>query len=70
VAWLKNGIDDQAAHFALFSVGIETLPLSVYCIKPLGRSGIVLGFSGTHERRIPNLVKRMSEALRSLASVR
>jgi len=67
LAWLKNGMDDQAAHLALLSVGIETLPLSVYCIKPLGRSGIVLGFSGTHERRIPKLAERMSKALRSLA---
>ena len=70
LAWLKNGMDDQAAHFALLSAGIETLPLSVYCIEPLGRSGIVLGFSGTPERRIPKLVERMSEALRSLAPVK
>lgn len=64
LAWLKNGIDDQAAHHALLKAGIETLPLSVYCIKPFGRSGIVLGFSGVDERRIPKLVKRMSETLR------
>ena len=66
LAWLKNGMDDQAAHLAMLEVGIESLPLSVYCIKPLGRSGIVLGFSGADERRIPKLVKRMSETLRSL----
>lgn len=35
LAWLKNGVDDQAAHHALLEAGIETLPLSVYCIKPL-----------------------------------
>ena len=67
LAWLKNGINDQAAHRALLEAGIESLPLSIYCIKPLNRSGIVLGFSGAHERRIPKLVKRMSETLRSLA---
>ena len=66
LAWLKNGINDQAAHRALLETGIESLPLSIYCIKPLKRSGIVLGFSGAHERRIPKLVKRMSETLRSL----
>ncbi|NOX40112.1 MAG: PLP-dependent aminotransferase family protein [Alphaproteobacteria bacterium] len=70
LAWLKNGLDDQVAHLALLSAGIETLPLSAYCIEPLGRSGIVLGFSGTHERRIPKLVKRMSEALRSPAPIK
>ncbi len=68
LAWLKNGIDDQAAYHALLEAGIESLPLSIYCSKPLGRSGIVLGFSGVNERRIPKLVKRMSETLRSLAS--
>lgn len=67
LAWLKRGIDDQAAHLALLSAGIESLPLSVYCSKPMDRSGIVLGFSGTPERRIPKLVRRMSEVLRTLS---
>lgn len=66
LAWLKNGLDDQAAHQALLAAGIESLPLSVYCIEPLARSGIVLGFSGANEKRIPKLVKRMSETLRTL----
>ncbi len=66
VAWLKNGIDDQIAHQALLEAGIETLPLSVYCIDPLDRKGIVLGFSGAPEHRIPRLVQRMSQVLRSL----
>ena len=67
VAWLKNELDDQAVHKALLDVGIESLPLSVYCIRPLGRSGIVLGFSCAPENRIPRLVRRMSEALHRLA---
>ncbi len=67
VAWLKNGVDDYAAHLALLEVGIESLPLSVYCISPLNRSGLVLGFSCAQEKRIPNLVLRMSKALKSLA---
>jgi len=66
LAWLRNGIDDQVAHRAILEAGIESLPLSVYCIEPLERSGIVLGFSGADERRIPKLVKRMSETLRLL----
>ena len=66
LAWLKNNVDDQAAHRALLDVGIECLPLSVYCTEPLERSGIVLGFSGVNERHMPKLVKRMSETLRTL----
>jgi GntR family transcriptional regulator/MocR family aminotransferase len=66
LAWLKNGWDDQTVHRALLEAGIETLPLSVYCIEPLPRSAIVLGFSGATENRIPKLVQRMSETLRAL----
>jgi len=66
LAWLKNGVNDEVAHLALLEAGIETLPLSAYCVKPLGRSAIVLGFSGVNEKHIPSLVKRMSKALSSL----
>ena len=68
LAWLKNGVDDQAAHLALLEAGIESLPLSAYCVEPLGRSGIVLGFSSANEKRIPKLVKRMSYTLTFIAS--
>ena len=68
LAWLQNGVDDQMAHLALLEAGIESLPLSAYCVQPLERSGIVLGFSGVTEKRIPKLVKRMSETLRAVAS--
>jgi len=67
VAWLQNGMDDQVVHRALLENGIESLPLSIYCIRPLDRSGIVLGFSCAQEKRIPKLVRRMSETLRKLA---
>ncbi len=66
LAWLKNGVDDQVAHHALLEAGIESLPLAVYCQKPLSRSGLVLGFSAAPENRIPKLVRRMAEALRVL----
>lgn len=67
VAWLKNGLEDQVAHNALLEAGIESLPLSVYCIRPWDRAGIVLGFSCAQEQRIPDLVRRVSEVLKNLA---
>jgi GntR family transcriptional regulator/MocR family aminotransferase len=67
VAWLKNDLQGQVVHNALLKVGIESLPLSVYCIDPLDREGIVLGFSCAQEKRIPGLVKRLSETLDKLA---
>ena len=65
LAWLNNDLDDLTVHRALLKQGIESLPLSVYCIEPLDRSGIVLGFSCADERRIPKLVKRMAGVLHS-----
>jgi GntR family transcriptional regulator/MocR family aminotransferase len=64
LAWLKSGRNDQKAHLALLEAGIESLPLSAYCIEPLERSGIILGFSGVSENRIPKLVKRIANVLR------
>ncbi len=66
LAWLKNGLGDQDVHRALLDAGIESLPLSVYCIEPLERKGIVLGFSGADTRRIPRLTKRIADVLASL----
>lgn len=66
LAWLRQGICDQAAHRALLETGIETLPLSVYSISPMNRSALVLGFSGTNEKRMPKLVQQMSQTLRTV----
>ncbi|WP_371229810.1 PLP-dependent aminotransferase family protein [Roseovarius sp. 2305UL8-3] len=63
LAWLHQGVDDQAAHRALLEEGIESLPLSVYSVTPLNRPALVLGFSGASERQIPKLVKRLSQTL-------
>ena len=66
VAWLKTDVSDRAAHEALLRAGIESLPLSVYCQKPLSHQALVLGFSGVPEGRMPRLVRRMGEVLRSV----
>ena len=65
IAWLRPNMDDQVAHRALLDKGIESLPLSVYSIIPTNRPALVLGFSGVDENRVPKLVKRMSQILRS-----
>ena len=66
VAWLKNGLKDQAVHSALLAAGIESLPLSVYSMNPLEREGIVLGFCCAQEKSIPGLVKRLAKTLAKL----
>ena len=66
IADLKSGLDDEFVYKALLHDGIESLPLSVYCLKPIKRSALVLGFSGVARKRMPSLVRKMSETLRSI----
>ena len=70
LAWLNGGVNDLTAHRALLDVGIESLPLSVYSVYPIERSALVLGFSNVREERLPGLVGRMSNTLRSLSDIR
>jgi GntR family transcriptional regulator/MocR family aminotransferase len=70
LAWLNGGVSDLTAHRALLDVGIESLPLSVYSVYPIERSALVLGFSNVREERLPGLVGRMSNTLRSLSDLR
>jgi GntR family transcriptional regulator/MocR family aminotransferase len=70
LAWLNGGVNDFTAHRALLDVGIESLPLSVYSVYPIERSALVLGFSNVREERLPGLVGRMSNTLRSLSDLR
>ena len=67
LAHLKNNVDDNLAHRALLDAGIESLPLSVYCIDPFKCSALVLGFSGVPKNRMPKLVRRMSKVLQSIS---
>ena len=67
LAWLRHDMDDQATYRALLEDGIESLPLSVYSLTPIDRPALVLGFSGVSEKRIPKLVKRMSQMLEKQA---
>ena len=69
LAWLNGGVNDFTAHRALLDVGIESLPLSVYSVYPIERSALVLGFSNVREERLPGLVGRMSNTLRSLSDL-
>ena len=63
---LPDGVSDQSAHERLLQAGIESLPLSVYCQTPLDRQALVLGFTGTPEKQMDRLVRRMADALNAL----
>jgi GntR family transcriptional regulator/MocR family aminotransferase len=63
VAWLNPGIDDQAAARAAAAHGVDVIPLSTFCMKPLPRQGFVLGYSSYEVHRIGWAVKQLCAAL-------
>ena len=66
VAWLGPGIDDQSAARMAVRYGVDTVPLSTFCIKPLRREGLVLGYSAYEGNRIRKAVKDLCSALAHL----
>jgi GntR family transcriptional regulator/MocR family aminotransferase len=63
VAWLNHGIDDQATARAAAARGVDVIPLSAFCIRPLRRKGLVLGYSAYEENRIRLAVKQLRAVL-------
>ena len=68
VAWLNPGVDDQAAARAAANAGVDAIPLSAFCIKPLERHGLVLGYSSYDVNRIRLAVKQLSATLSKIRS--
>lgn len=57
VAWLNPGVDDRAAARAAATHGVDVIPLSTFCIRPLRRQGLVLGYIAYEVNRIRLAVK-------------
>ena len=66
VAWLRPGVDDQAAAEMAANYGVDTIPLSMSCMKPLRRSGLVLGYGAYEANHIRSAVKQLCVALSKL----
>jgi len=66
VAWLRPRIDDQSVARMAARHGVDTVPLSTFCIKPLRRKGLVLGYSAYEGNRIRKAVKELCSALARL----
>ncbi len=63
MAWLPDGMDDMAASQALWDAGIEAIPLSIYCVRPYPRNGLLLGFTGVPPGQIAPNVSKLVETL-------
>jgi GntR family transcriptional regulator/MocR family aminotransferase len=68
VGWLPNGVDDAEASRRAFEHGVEAPPLSAYALKPMSRPGLLLGFTSTGTREMREGIRRLAQALRTVAS--
>jgi GntR family transcriptional regulator/MocR family aminotransferase len=59
VAWLNPGVDDRAGA----THGVDVIPLSTFCMRPLRRQGLVLGYSAYEVNHIRLAVKQLCAAL-------
>lgn len=66
MGWLPDGVDDVAASAMAAEHGVEAPPLSLYCLEPYHRPGLLLGYAGISEHDIESGVVRLREALRAL----
>jgi len=62
-AWLNPGIDDQAVARAAATDGVDIIPLSTFCMRPLRRKGLVLGYSAYEVNRIRQAVRQLCATL-------
>jgi GntR family transcriptional regulator/MocR family aminotransferase len=66
VGWLPPGVDDRQASERAAACGVAVAPLSVFCLKPPKRGGLVLSYGAVTAEEIRNAVPRLGKALREL----
>jgi GntR family transcriptional regulator / MocR family aminotransferase len=62
-AWLNPGVSDRSVAKAAAMRGIDAIPLSTFCARPLRRKGLVLGYSSYDVSRIRLAVKQLAAVL-------
>ncbi len=63
VAWLNPGVSDQSVARAAALRGMDAIPLSTFCTRPLRRGGLVLGYSSYEVSRIRLAVRQLAAVL-------
>jgi len=67
-AWFRRKIDGPAAVAAAKQRGLDVLPLSRFCSRPLARDGLLLGFAAIDPNEIRRGVKELAIALATVSS--
>jgi GntR family transcriptional regulator/MocR family aminotransferase len=67
VGWLPAGMDDQALVRQGDAHKLDLTPISIFCMEPLARKGLLLGYGGYSVAEIRAGVRRLAAALRSMS---
>ena len=65
IAWLNPWVEDGVGAKVAASHGVDVIPLSTFSVKPLRRTGLVLGYSAYGGDRIRSALKELCAALGS-----
>ncbi len=63
VGWLPEGVSDKAVSLELARNGVRAAPVSEYAINPLGRGGLLLGYTAFSENQVKKGVKKLAEII-------
>jgi GntR family transcriptional regulator/MocR family aminotransferase len=65
-AFLRPGLDAEAISAEAANQGLTVVPISRFCLTPIDRQGLVLGFSGFTPAQIEAGAKRLREILSAM----
>lgn len=70
VAFLRNGGDDGRISALAATRGVTVTPIGRFCIEPIGRQGLVLGFSAFNPAQIKTAVAILASAFKETTVAR
>jgi GntR family transcriptional regulator / MocR family aminotransferase len=66
VGWLPKGMDDRSLVRRGTELGLDLWSISNFCMKPLGRKGLLLGYGGYSIPKIRDGLRRLAMAMDSV----
>jgi GntR family transcriptional regulator/MocR family aminotransferase len=68
VGWLPPDLDDRAVDRAAAALGVQAAAVSSYALRPLGRPGLVLGYTGIDRAQMTEGARRLAQAIRTVVA--
>jgi len=65
IGWLPDGMDDLSLVRKAAAQGLDLWPISNFCIEPLARKGLLLGYGGYSVSEIKDAARRLTTAMHS-----